>query len=60
MIGYHDAYKPQVSVGEILQQRMAAISQMAIHESEQRRLAVDVLSELKIPQEQHAAWLEAF
>jgi hypothetical protein len=60
MVGYHDAYKPQVSNGEILQQRMAAISQMAIHESEQRRLAVDVLSELKIPQEQHAAWLEAF
>ena len=60
LVGYDDAYKPQVSTGEVLQQKMAAISQMDVHESEQRRMAGEVLRELNVPQEQHAAWLEAF
>ena len=60
LVGYDDAYKPQVSTGEMLQQKMAAISQMEIHESEQRRMAGEVLRELNVPAEQHAAWLEAF
>jgi hypothetical protein len=60
LVGYDDAYKPQVSTGEVLQQKMAAISQMDVHESEQRRMAGEVLRELNVPQEQHDAWLEAF
>jgi len=60
MIGYHDAYKPQVSVGEILQQRMAAISAMDIEYEEQIRRAEEVLSELNVPSDQHQNWLSAF
>ena len=60
MIGFDDAFVPPVPVGEILQQKMAAIYGMDVDYEEQMRLAEAVLEELKIPREQHAEWLSAF
>jgi uncharacterized membrane protein YcjF (UPF0283 family) len=47
-------------VGEILQQKMAAIYGMDVDYEEQLRLAKSVLDELKIPADQHGSWLSAF
>jgi hypothetical protein len=60
MIGFDDAFVPPVPVGEILQQKMAAIYGMDVDYEEQMRLAKSVLDELKIPADQHGSWLSAF
>jgi len=60
MVGFDEAFVPPVPVGEILQQKMAAIYGMEVGYEEQLRLATDVLVELKIPREQYAEWLSAF
>ena len=60
MVGFDDAFAPPVPVGEILQQKMAAISEMDIEYEKQIELAEAVLAELKIPQEEHKNWLAAF
>ena len=60
MVGFDDAFAPPVPVGEILQQKMAAISEMDIEYEKQIELAEAVLAELKIPHEEHKNWLAAF
>ena len=60
MIGFDEAFVPPVPVGEILQQKMAAIYGMDVDYQEQMRLANEVLAELNIPREQHGEWLSAF
>ena len=60
MIGFHDAFVPPVPVGEILQQKMAAIYRMDVSQDEQLSLAKSILAELKVPADQHDNWLSAF
>jgi len=60
MVGFDEAFVPPVPVGEILQQKMAAIYGMDVSHDEQIRLANEVFRELKIPETQHADWLAAF
>jgi len=60
MVGFDDAFIPPVPVGEILQQKMAAISAMDIEYDKQIEMAEAVLAELKIPHEEHKNWLAAF
>ena len=60
MIGFDEAFVPPVPVGEILQQKMAAIYAMDVDYEEQMRLAEAVLEELKVPREQYKDWLSAF
>jgi len=60
MVGFDEAFVPPVPVGEILQQKMAAIYGMDVPHDEQIRLANEVFRELKIPETQHAEWLSAF
>jgi hypothetical protein len=60
MVGFDDAFVPPIPVGEILQQKMAAISAMDIEYDEQIEMAEQVLAELKIPHEEHKNWLAAF
>ena len=60
MIGFDDAFVPPVPVGEILQQKMAAIYAMDVSQGEQLTLAKSVLAELKVPADQHDNWLSAF
>jgi len=60
MVGFDDAFVPPVPVGEILQQKMAAIFGMEVAYEKQIELAEGVLAELKIPVEEHSNWLSAF
>jgi len=60
MVGFDDAFVPPVPVGEILQQKMAAISEMDIAYEKQIQMAEELLAELKVPAEQHGNWLAAF
>ena len=60
MVGFDDAFAQPVPVGEILQQKMAAIAGMDIESEKQVELAKALLEELKIPEEKHADWLAAF
>jgi hypothetical protein len=60
MIGFDEAFVPPVPVGEILQQKMAAIYGMDVDYEEQIRLAEAVLEELRIPRDQYGTWLSAF
>ena len=60
MVGFDDAFVPPVPVGEILQQKMAAISEMEVPYEKQIELAEAVLVELNIPAEEHKNWLAAF
>jgi hypothetical protein len=60
MVGFDDAFVPPIPVGEILQQKMAAISAMDIEYEKQIEMAEEVLADLKIPHEEHKNWLAAF
>ena len=60
MVGFDEAFAQPVAVGEILQQKMAAIAGMDIESEKQIELARALLAELKIPEEKHADWLAAF
>jgi len=61
LVGFDEEAKPQVSTGEILQQKMANIANMkGIGESEKRNMAIMVFAELNIPADQQQAWLDAF
>ena len=60
MVGFDEAFVPPIPVGEILQQKMAAISAMDIEYARQIEMAEQVLEELKIPHEEHKNWLAAF
>jgi hypothetical protein len=60
MVGFDDAFVPSVPVGEVLQQKMAQISEMEVPYEKQIELAEAVLAELKIPAEEHKNWLAAF
>ena len=60
MVGFDEAFAQPVPVGEILQQKMAAIAGMDIESDKQIELARALLAELKIPEEKHADWLAAF
>lgn len=60
MVGFDEAFVPPVPVGEILQQKMAAISAMDIEYEKQIQMAEELLAELKIPHEEHKNWLAAF
>ncbi len=58
--GFDESFKPQVSQGELLQQRMADIAGMDITENEKKTLALSVCEDLHVPEGERGAWLEAF
>lgn len=60
LVGFDEAFKPPVSVGEILQQKMAAIAAKDIRVEYKVGEAWAVFEELGIPREQRLDWLEAF
>lgn len=60
LCGFDEAFKAPVSVGELLQQRMALISEKEIDDLLKIEEAWGVLEELAVPMEQRDAWLEAF
>lgn len=60
LMGFDDAFTTVVSVGEILQQKMAAIAALELTPRTKKMRARAILRELNIPKDQHAAWLDAF
>jgi hypothetical protein len=58
LVGFDDSFKPQVPVGILLQNKMAIISQ--IENAEERlKQARELMAELKVPDDQAVAWIEA-
>lgn len=59
-VGFDEAFQPQMSSGEQLQQEMAALAGADVSDEEKRERAREVLERLHVPADQHGAWLEAF
>jgi hypothetical protein len=59
LVGFDEAFKPPVPVGEILQQKMADIAQMKLSPKLKLQKAIAVMDELAIPIADRAPWLEA-
>jgi len=60
LVGFTEEVKAEVPVGEILQQKIAAIAEKAIGVEYKVCEAWTVFEELKIPMEERDAWIEAF
>lgn len=60
MIGFDERFTPEVPVKELLQQKMAAIAAKDIPVEAKVFEAYAVFLELKIPEEEQSAWIEAF
>lgn len=59
MVGFDDAFKPPVSAGELLQQRIASIAEKEMDVHHKVGEAWKVFEELAIPMEERIPWLEA-
>jgi hypothetical protein len=59
LVGFDETFKPPVPVGEILQQKMAAIAELKVSPKHKLQRAVELMDELKIPVADRAPWLEA-
>lgn len=60
MVGFTDEVKAVIPVGELLQNKMAMISQLDAETSEKIRQANEFFDEHEIPQTERQAWIEAF
>lgn len=60
LVGFDDAFKPPVPLGELLQARMSAISEMDVSLDVKVKLAAEFFAEHNVPEDQRAAWIEAF
>ena len=60
MVGFDEAFQPQVSLGELMQQKMAAIASLDVSDEEKRRQATAWFDEMAVPAAERAAWLDAF
>lgn len=58
-VGFHDAFKPQVSVNEQLQNKIAMIAGLVMSRDEKVERATVVFEELHVPPPERIAWLEA-
>jgi hypothetical protein len=59
LVGFDDNFKPPVSQGEIIQNRISAISAMSVDPEEKTRLATAFFEEIALPPDQRTAWIEA-
>ena len=60
LVGFDDSFKPVVSAGELLQQKLAAIAERDIQVEYKVGEAWILFEELGIPIEERNAWIEAF
>ena len=60
MVGFDDAFKPPLSIGEVLQSEMSAIAKLDIPLESKVAKANALFDELGFPEEERGAWLEAF
>lgn len=59
LVGFDDRVEPSVPVGELLQQRIALISEKEISLHEKVMEALTCMQELNVPAEEQNAWIEA-
>ena len=59
-VGFDERFAAPVPVGELLQQRMSAIAAKDIETDAKIVEATAVLNELNVPEDERAAWLDAF
>lgn len=60
LVGFDDAFNPPVALGELMQQKMAAIAGLDVPEEEKRRQANAWFDDAGVPAAERVAWLEAF
>lgn len=60
LVGFDNAFEPPVSLGELLQAKMAAIAASDLSTDEKIRQAIAFFTEHHIPEADRTAWLEAF
>jgi len=60
LVGYVEGLDPPVALGELIQQKMAAIAGQEIPEADKRRMANQFFEEHAVPEAERAAWLDAF
>jgi hypothetical protein len=60
LCGFLEEFKPPVSAGELLQQKISAIAEKEIPVEDKVGEAWAVFEELSIPMEQREAWIDAF
>jgi hypothetical protein len=59
LVGFDDAFKPPVSQGDLIQDRMSAINAMSVPTDEKVRLANAYFTELGVGVDDRAAWIVA-
>lgn len=59
LVGYDDAFKSPVPRGELIQNRISAISAMEVPDFEKARLATAFFDEIALPIAQRTPWLSA-
>jgi hypothetical protein len=59
MVGFDDNFKPPVSMGEVLQAKIAAIAAMDIPTAGKLSQARAFMTEMGLPASEQAPWLEA-
>ena len=59
LVGFDEAFKPQISIQEMFQNQMANISNMPIPIEEKQVLARKCMDDLNIPVEEREVWLDA-
>ena len=59
LVGFDDAFKPPVSQGDLIQNRMSAINAMSVPPEEKVRLANTFFTELGIGVDERAPWVAA-
>lgn len=57
LVGFDDDFKPAIPLGELIQQKLAAISEM--EDADKIRLATEFFDEHAVPDAERAPWLEA-
>ena len=60
LVGFDDEFQPQISKGELLQQKIAAIANQDTDVLDKVEQAWSVFEELEIPMHERDAWIEAF
>lgn len=60
LTGFVEGLGPQVSLGELMQQKMAAIAGQDIPEADKKRMANEFFDQHGVPDVDRVAWLDAF
>ena len=59
-VGFDEAFRPPVSLGELLQNKMAAIASLDLSYDDKIQQAIDFFNEVGLPHADRSAWLDAF